>query len=174
MSSQHAYIPLFDEPRPCDFVCHRVIWCLIRVCVVCVFPQTHLTARRAELQQSWQCMTKCPPWTCLNGTDCSNEAGPTRQSTCGWGTGERWKRLGCMSIFLTMGQGDFVLGLKNGNIGIDRTTWGHWKTRIIVPPFGFQGAFFLWRDGKLHWQWGWWMPAPLPSNIGGSLLCVAS
>lgn len=37
-------------------------WIRLVVCVcVCVIPPTHLTGRGEGLQQSWQCMTKCPP-----------------------------------------------------------------------------------------------------------------
>lgn len=68
--------------------------------VECAIPLTHLTQRSKRLQRNRQCMTKCPPWSCLNEADCSNEAGQTRQSTCGQGTRESWKRPGwkCQSL----------------------------------------------------------------------------
>lgn len=34
-----------------------------------------------------------------------------------------------LSISLAATQGDFVLGLKDGNVGIDRAVAGHWKNR---------------------------------------------
>ncbi|KAF0032120.1 hypothetical protein F2P81_016675 [Scophthalmus maximus] len=53
-----------------------------------------------------------------------------------------------VSIFLAVGQGDFVSGLKDGKLGIDRAIVGHCKTGTIVPCLGFVGVLFLWRDGK--------------------------
>lgn len=104
----------------------------------CVIPLTHLTGGTEGLQQGWQCVTKCPPWTCLNEADCSNEAGQTRQSTCGQGEEKAMEEAGLdMSVFPGRGKGDFVLELKDGKPGTDPTMAGRWKTGSIVPWFGF-------------------------------------
>ena len=133
-------------------------------------PLTHLMGRGEELQQSWQCVTKCPPpppWTCLNGADCSNEAGRTRQST-----EEQRKRPGwmCQSPVLWGGGGTLVLGLKDGELGTD---WGHsgtLETGTIVPRLGLGGRLVSLGRWEVWWQWAWWMSAPLAFNICGGFL----
>lgn len=115
MSSRPASIGLLDV-RPqrsaltCDAVCDRV--CVFHACqswmmlgsgcvyihiYVCVSFFWHTSQGEAkDYSRADSAWLNAPLWTCLNGADCSNEAGQTRQSTCGRGTGERWKRLGWM------------------------------------------------------------------------------
>lgn len=113
---------LSDLPSHVIFLCPWVCVCA-RVCVhacqawirlgrMCVIPSTHLTQRGEGPQPSWQCVTKCPPWTCLNEADCSNEAMRTRQSTR-WARDQRALERARLdvSIFAARGQGDFVLQL---------------------------------------------------------------
>lgn len=147
--------PPWRSELMCDFVCDYVFharqaWIRLgRVCVY-VIPLTHLTGRGKGLQQSWQCMTKCPPvnlpeWSWLL------QWGRADETKHMWARDQRAvEEAGLdVSIFLARGQGDFVLGLKDGKLGIDRATVGHWKTGTIVPGLGLEGVLFLCRDGKL-------------------------
>lgn len=77
-----------------------------------------------------------------------------------------------VSIFLAGGQGDFVLGLKDGKLGIDRAIVGHWKNRNYCSLIWSWGRFVSLEGWEAPWQWAWWMSVPLPSNICGWLFFV--
>lgn len=131
MSRRPACIGLPDMFPPqslltCEPVCDRVCVCVLLMSTWAACACVCVRECETGPQQSWQCMTKRPLWTCLKGADCSNEAGRVRQSTCGWGTGGAREEAGLdVSIFLARGQGDFVSGLQDGKLGIDPVTAGH-------------------------------------------------
>lgn len=96
MSQWPACISLFDvPPQWCALTWFCVCACFkhVRTVSVCVsFPRHTSQGEGKDHSSADSAWLNAPPWTCLNGADCSNEAGQTRQSTCGRGSRERWKR----------------------------------------------------------------------------------